>query len=325
MAAPNLSEIATTAIKNYSATLADNVSNNNALLMRLNSRGNIRTVDGGETILENIEYQDNSTYKRYQGYEVLNISPSEVFTSAEFGWKQAAVSVTMSGAEMAKNSGKSRQHDLLRGRMKNADHSMKNGIDEDMWSTGTADSAKQITGVQAAVPETNNTGTYGGINRATWSFWRNYSNNAGGSIATDGNVSAAMNKAWVNLCRGMDKTDLIVMDNDAYVAFLGTLQDHQRFTATSSDLAKRGFDTVKFMTADVLLGDGVGGNQPTRTAYFLNTRYLHWRPHRQRNMVPLGEAERHATNQDAFVRLIGWMGNLTCSNARLQGRVEWSA
>ena len=52
--------------------------------------------------------------------------------------------------------------------------------------------------------------------------------------------------------------------------------------------------------------------------YFINTKYLHYRPHRDRNMVPINP-DRYSVNQDAMVQLIGWAGNLTLSNARLQG------
>jgi hypothetical protein len=52
--------------------------------------------------------------------------------------------------------------------------------------------------------------------------------------------------------------------------------------------------------------------------YFLNTNYIHYRPHRDRNMVPL-DPDRFSVNQDAMVKLIGWAGNMTLSNARLQG------
>jgi hypothetical protein len=51
--------------------------------------------------------------------------------------------------------------------------------------------------------------------------------------------------------------------------------------------------------------------------YFLNTGYIHWRPHKDRNMVPLEEVR--SINQDAMVKPIVWAGNLTLSNAFLQG------
>jgi hypothetical protein len=57
---------------------------------------------------------------------------------------------------------------------------------------------------------------------------------------------------------------------------------------------------------------------PASTMYFLNTDHIALRPHKDRNMVPL-DPDRFSVNQDAMVKLIGWAGNMTMSNARLQG------
>ena len=62
---------------------------------------------------------------------------------------------------------------------------------------------------------------------------------------------------------------------------------------------------VKFMDADVVLDGGIGGFATTKTAYFLNTKYMHFRPHRDRNMVPLSPNRRVSINQDADVSLHG--------------------
>lgn len=62
MASPNLSELITTTLRHRSGELADNVSNGNALLMRLSEKGNIRPVSGGRTIVEELEYAENSTF-----------------------------------------------------------------------------------------------------------------------------------------------------------------------------------------------------------------------------------------------------------------------
>ena len=65
---PNLSEIVTTTLRNRTGALQDNVSRNNALLARLNKKGKIKTFDGGQAIVQEIEYSENGTYKRYSGY-----------------------------------------------------------------------------------------------------------------------------------------------------------------------------------------------------------------------------------------------------------------
>ena len=91
---------------------------------------------------------------------------------------------------------------------------------------------------------------------------------------------------------------------------------NQRFT--DDKLAAAGFQNLKFMGADVVFDGGQGGDAPVDHMYFLNTNFIHYRPHRDRNMVPL-DPDRFATNQDAMVKLIGWAGNMTVSNAALQG------
>jgi hypothetical protein len=55
--------------------------------------------------------------------------------------------------------------------------------------------------------------------------------------------------------------------------------------------------------------------------FFLNTKYIHWRPHSARNMVPLSPNKRYAINQDAEVQILAWAGNLTTSGAQFQGRL----
>ena len=72
------------------------------------------------------------------------------------------------------------------------------------------------------------------------------------------------------------------------------------------------------MSADVVFDGGQGGSAPSPKMYFLNTDYIHFRPHRDRNFTPL-DPDRFATNQDAMVKLIGWAGNMTGSNLSLQG------
>lgn len=38
-----------------------------------------------------------NAYTRYTGYQVLNISPSDIFSATEYDWKQAAAVVTIGG------------------------------------------------------------------------------------------------------------------------------------------------------------------------------------------------------------------------------------
>lgn len=319
MASPNISELLTTTIESRGKSLADNVTTNNALLMRLKEKGNVKPVSGGSTIRQELEYAENSTFLYYSGYETLNISPSDVMTAAEFSFKQAAVAVTISGLEQLQNSGKEAIIDLLESRVKNAERTMTNNIADGCYSDGTGSGGKQIGGLQLLVADAPSSGTVGGINRATWSFWRNIafdSTTDGGAAATAANIQSYMNRVYVQIVRGTDRPDLIVADNAYWRLYLESLQSIQRIA--SDKMAQAGFMSLKYMDADVVLDGGVGAACPANHMYFLNTNYIHYRPHKDRNMVPLG-ADRYATNQDAIVKLIAFAGNMTLSNGSLQG------
>lgn len=323
MAIPSstMTEIVTTTLRNRTGKLADNVSLNNALLNRLRKKGKVKTVSGGRTIVQELEYAENGTFKRYSGYETLDISPSDVFTGAEFNYAQAAVAVSISGLEMLQNSGKEAIIDLLASRIKNAEKTLVNNIAADCYSDGTADGGRQIGGLQLLVDKTPSTGTVGGIDPSTTvgSFWRNIAYD-GGNTATSTNIQSYMNALALQLVRGTDKTDLIVADSNYYGKYLASLQAIQRIT--NPDMAAAGFTSLAYYgaggSADVVLDGGVGGACPASTMYFLNTDYIYFRPHTDRNFVPIGE-DRFAVNQDAMVKLIGFAGNMTVSNRKLQG------
>lgn len=74
MASPGLSEIVTTTLRNRSKKLSDNMLRNNGALTRLNSRGNVKPVDGGRTIVQELEYANNTTYKRYSGLTLVQVA-----------------------------------------------------------------------------------------------------------------------------------------------------------------------------------------------------------------------------------------------------------
>lgn len=320
MASPNLSEIITTTLRNRTGKLADNVTKNTALLARLRQRGNVKPFSGGRTIVQELEYAENGTYQRYSGYDLLNITPQDVISAAEYDIKQASVSVTISGLERLMNAAEEQVIDLLESRISNAEKSFVNNLSTDCYSDGTADGSKQIGGMQLLVADSPATGTVGGINRANFTFWRNISFDAttdGGAAASTTNMSSYMNRVWVQLVRGTDKPDLIVADNTYWRKYLESLQAIQRITQSTDGAA--GFSSLKYMTADVVLDGGLGGAAPTNHMYFLNTSYIFFRPHRERNVVVEDGDGRVPVNQDAIVKMLFFAGNMTLSNASLQG------
>lgn len=321
----NLTDIVSTTIQNRSGTLADSVTNNNALLKKLKERGNVKPFSGGNVILQELMYNDPNTENSgsYSGYDVIDITPNSPISAAQFDLKQYAAAVSISGLEMLQNSGKEQIIDLLEGRIQVAEAQLLNDISAGIYSDGTGNGGKDITGLALAVSASPGSGTYGGINRTNWSFWRNIAFDAttdGGAAASAANMQSYMNRVAIQLVRGADRPDIIVAGNNYYRFYLESLQAIQRIT--SEDSAGAGFTSLKYFGAgfncDVFLDGGIGGQLNTNRMYFLNSKYIFFRPHRDRNFVPFG-GDRQSVNQDAMVKLIGWAGNMTCSGARYNG------
>lgn len=323
MASPNstFTELVSTTFRKHRKEFADNVSTNNALLAKLNAKGRKRLEDGGLTIVAGLDYAENSTYKRYSGYDVLDISPSDVLTSAEYNWKQSSVNVTASGRELRINSGRSQIVNLAKERLTNAMRTFRNNISSDIYSSGAA--ANQINGLQAICPDTAG-GTLGGIDGDTYTFWQAVVQSAAAPISgsaitlSESTFEKFMRQLYIELTRGTDKPDLIVMDNAYFELFEGSQVSIKRYTAdtsTGQNSANAGLVTLKYKGADVM-HDGGSGIAASH-GYMLNTNYLELVAHRDADMTEV--PEMRAINQDAVVMPIIWMGNLVCNNRSLQG------
>lgn len=315
MSFPNVTDIVATTIENRSREIADNVTKNNALLKRLEQKGKIRPFSGGSLIFEELSFAENGNFGWYSGYDLLPVAAQDVISAAQYAIKQAATPVVISGLELLQNAGKEALIDLLEKRIGVAEATMANNLAAGIYSDGTGYGGKQLTGLAAAVPIDPTTGTYGGINRATWTFWRSQVQAASGF--TSANIQSLMNNLWAQQVRGKDRPDLIVFDNTLWAAYMASLQAQQRFMSpTKGDL---GFPTIAFMDADVVLDGGIGGFAPAGSGWFLNTDYIFLRPHKDRDMVPLSPSRRVSINQDAEVEILAWAGNMTVSNSKLQG------
>jgi len=324
MAFPNISDILTTTIEKRSRKIADNVTNNNAILTRLNQRGKIKTFSGGHKIYEELSFAENANAGWYTGYDILPTGVADVLSAAEYSIKQAAVPCTISGLEMLQNAGPEQMIDLMEARMEVAESSLANLLVGGLYSDGTGSGGKEVDGLNTMVPLDPTAASYGAIDGATYTFWQNYVKDSGDTTT----IIADWNDVWANLVRGQDRPDLIMADGVAWLAYVGALQSDQRFTNTNK--ADAGFVTIKFMDADVVLDGGiyngtVTAGVQTGTAYFLNTKYMKYRPHARRNMVPLSPNRRYATNQDAEVQIVAWAGNLTCAGRMFQGRWDGNA
>ncbi|RWB05468.1 MAG: phage major capsid protein [Mesorhizobium sp.] len=321
MAGPSttFTEMVSTTLRNSANEVADNVSKNNAFLNRLKKKNKIRNLDGGTEIQVQLEYAENNTYQRYAGLDTLNTNGSDVVTSAKFDWAQVALHVVSSGKELRQNSGKFAMINLVKTKKGNALKTAANNFSVDLYSDGSL--SNQIGGL-ANILQTNGQGTVGGIDSATWTFWRNKFLEATGTnlaasptAANAASFKADMNKLWLALTRGADKPDIITFSHDFYSLYELGEQQLQRYM--DADMAQSGFIGLKYKTADVIFDDNTNFTTTAEKGYFLNTDYVYVDQHKEAQWTQ--DDEKKPVNQDAVVIPFYWMGNLVTSNRSLQG------
>lgn len=241
-----------------------------------------------------------------------------MLTSAEYPWRQVAVNLAASGRELRTNSGENRIVNFVKTKLKNAQKSMANGLSEDFYSSGSL--SNQINGLQALIADAG-TGTVGGINSGTFSFWENVVQSAasplqgGGAITPSATtIESLMLPLFLRTTRGADSSDLIVMSEDYFTFYEQSQTALKRYAP--EDSGKGGMVAMKYKTADVFFDSAASGISDSH-AYFINTDYLEVVAHQDANMDIMPELQ--SVNQDATVTPILFMGNLCCSHRGLQG------
>lgn len=323
MTNPNFSAIIATTLKNYRKNLADNVTGHHALWMKLKEGGFIREEDGGTTIVEPLMVGRNSTVKSYNGYDVIDVTPQEGITAAEFDWKQVAGSLTISGREeFINSSSKAKVLSLIESKTKQLELSMALELNRQLNLDGTGNASKDFTGLSILVEDGAAWSTVGGIDSNANAYWRNQFIDNGGSWAATGldNLRTVYNSVSR---QGMnEKPDLLVSHQSVYEAYEKGLTVNERFTDTR--LGDAGFLNLMYKATpwvfdeDIPLAlDGTGG---TLAVYVLMSKYL---------ALVLGKGKNFAVtemqkpeNQDAKVSQVLIYGNLTVNNRARQGILD---
>jgi hypothetical protein len=314
-------EMVSTTHRAHKKDVADNMSNHNALFRRLHKKGKYVRLDGGLSIVRPLEYAENSTYLRYSGYDKLNIQASDVVSAAEFPWRYVSANVAANGGEIRNNKGENRMVNLVKTKINNCRKSMANGLSRDLYSDGTA--TNQINGLQALIADAG-TGTVGGINSTTFTFWQNVVQSAaaplqgGGAIVVGPTtIESLFLPLYLRLTHGAEVPDFITLSEDYFTFFEQSQTSLKRYA--DSDEADAGFVRMKYKGSDVFF-DSAASGIPNAHGYFVNTDNIEIVMHEDADMELMEELK--SVDQDAVIIPMIAQGNLVTSNRRNQGVVK---
>lgn len=312
----NFDTLATTTLVKYASdNLEDNVFGSNALFyllagseeLRKEGSQSYKTLDGGLKIVEPLLYASNSTAGSYSGYDELDTDPQDGMTNAEFEWKQYSVSVSISGKEKRQNSGDSQVINLLDGKIMQAEMSLIESMNGDMFTDGTGNDSKDLTGFVLSI---DSAGTYGNIDRSSNSWWSAQETAVSGPLTID-----AMRTMYNNCSRGYKKMhpELLITDQDEYEAYEAKLQPDMRYS--DNKLADAGFENLAFKGAKMVFDEVANAG----VMYFSNLKVHGIRVHKDAKFAVTDE--QRPVNQDAFIKQILWQGNLVTKNCRHTGKL----
>ena len=315
-------QILSMALEDRSSSYQDLVSNNNALLAVMRRKGMWQTYSGPR-IRQTLQV-GKQTAQWYSGYDQLLNPAIDLFNDAYYDPKMCVVPIILSMQEILNNEGDAQLMDVYDSYMDAAERALEDPMDAGIYSDGTANGGKQITGLATAVPITTNSGTYGGIDRGSATIWRTTTfdaqtyNTAIGTQVNSTTIRPFLNAIMTNRSRGRDYADLLIMSPEHYAAYDAATVAIQRQTNETS-LGQLGFSALEYIgggkRAEIVLDGGIGSNMPANTTFGLKTDTFRMRYHPNRNFDKLFDGDgQMPIDKDAIAQFIGFMGEITMTN-----------
>lgn len=340
----NLDVVMSLAYANCGDQVYDAISKNNAVFYEIKKGGFYQGVDQLEPYMEVPLMYGLGNAEWYEGWDTLGTQPTEGITAATYPWRQLACPTGYNRREQ-RVTNPARIAELVATKVEQTQLTMV-----DTWARAFLQGNVGAAGGNIYTPVVQNTTgrsgieplaklvyydtsisgigqpsgalTVGGLDQATYPWWRNWSYDLGG-ITTYAGLLAAFDLMFERTNRGAGGAiDLIICD-DTTRSLLNSAY-YQVYRRSMDSDNNYPFDNLKFRNArvvcDELIPDVEGGlaNTDTKgTAYFLNSKFLKVKYDKQCNFV-LGEMQK-PTNQDGKVGHCMWMGNLVMLNRKKHG------
>jgi hypothetical protein len=321
---------------NYRDKLYDNIFNACPFFYWIHENKRKRTEDGGERLVIPLEYGKNSTIKSMtSGYDTIDTTPQDPFTSAYYTWKEVAGSTSISNRELAQNQGKSKIIDLLQKKANNTEMSMTEVIEQMIvGAVTTGNGGSDLTPLSILIQGLpTNSVTIGGINQNTYTWWRNkYKVSTAASFAAFINEIANLyNQCARGGAKGKRKSpDLILCDQVYYETYMAAGRAKGQIMLVNEPVVNLGFGGAKYLGATLMWDEympdittGTANTDPNSysasysSAFFINSEFLEFVVCKGNDFTigPFIQPE----NQKAKTSIIYLMGEVTCSNRSKQG------
>jgi hypothetical protein len=227
---------------------------------------NMKLWNGGRRLEIPVKYKHNSQGGSYSGLDVLDTGQEQTRTRAYFNIKQIYQPIVIANIDLAKNGGEGQVADLMEAEMEEAKESLTDKLCTQLFSDGTGNGGKDITGLKAAIQDGTVSASYGDITLATYTWFKaNYTASVGSLQLSD------MATMFDSCASGSDTPSIIVTTKTIRSAYEALLQAQVRFTMTDGKVAADGGITdLAFRTVPVIADEYCTSGD----MYFINEKYL---------------------------------------------------
>jgi hypothetical protein len=327
----NYGQLLTAAVARRSRAIQDIVYNSTPLTRILRDQGKIKTKRAGGPELRIPVQFDKLQAQWFTGYDKIEITPKELLNSAVFPWSRCVGMFSLTGTELLFTSGEEEVIDLMEFYIDSAEKAVKEEWETSLIADGTGSGGRQMIGFGGAIPVLPNTGTYGGIDRATVANWRTSTFNiASGDVAgyttwDSTTVRPIIDRIALSRSRSGRYADLLIADALAYEPIASSFVAHQRIV--SERLGRLGFSGLSYITpagpVDIVAAGGIGNVMPANTVFGIDTEGLAIYEFPGQAFVPFhpGNGMR-PINQDAVAQGVVWSGQLVLENPLFSYRIR---
>lgn len=305
-------------------TITDNVYHSNVLLFRM-YRANKRLVQGGFQIEFPLMYSQMAAGGSYQGFDLLDVSPTDAIKNGALDWKQYYVPVSVDGLTLIKTDQPEAIANFLTQYFAQAEMQMADNLGTDIYAVSAT---KTIDGLKGAIDDGTQLATYAGIGSrtSTNSFWQSQIDTntyvTGGTAISLG----VLNTLFGSCSDGGRHPTIIISRQSGYNAYWALNTSIQQFPVEplghDEQLAQSGFTNLLFngvpWVVDSHCNLGTGAQATSTHIYMLNEDYFYFCVSPRADFYM--EDFQIPVNQDAMVAKLFWAGNLVITNVSRSGK-----
>lgn len=302
-------------------------------------QGSKREAPGAKQyIVEQLRYRYQSNFQWFNGSQVVTYNRRTSIEQAQYAWRSAHDGVAIDEDRLIQN-GITVTDDGPRGTATDAERmQLTNLLEEQMeilrlgfeeqfskaCHLDGSSSADAITGLDSLVSLAPTTGTVGGLNRATYSWWRNHAATGLTSTTTTGDILDKMEIAWRACVRNGGRPNKIIAGStfiDGFRNFMIKTFGQINYAGVQERQIEGGTKMLTFHGVPMewapefadLDSEFAPATLWEKRCYFLNTRHLKLRPMQGQDMVTRKPPRPY--DRYEYYWAITWRGAITMNRS----------